>query len=351
MKCGCLFRHRGRLSALRLLACVYFLSLCEARAGQVSVDMQQGGAAEIVSLERIWDKAPHNAFTDLIRFQDRWYCTFREAQGHVKGDGKLRVLVSADASRWESAALLSEKGVDLRDPKLSVTPDRRLMILAGGSIYRGGKLIGRQPRVAFSKDGHEWTATRRILSEGEWLWRVTWHNGRAYGVSYNTSAPKGNGKDWSLRLVVSPDGTDYEEIAKFDIPGRPNETTLRFLDNGEMIALVRREGGNTHGWIGLSPPPYKEWKWHETGRRLGGPNFIILPDGRLWAASRSYPGGARTVLARFGPTTYEPVLTLPSGGDCSYPGMVWHDGLLWMSYYSSHEGKTSIYLAKIRLNR
>ena len=32
----------------------------------------------------------------------------------------------------------------------------------------------------------------------------------------------------------------------------------------------------------------------------------------------------------------------------SYPGMVWDDDLLWLSYYSSHEGKTSIYLAKIR---
>jgi hypothetical protein len=40
---------------------------------------------------------------------------------------------------------------------------------------------------------------------------------------------------------------------------------------------------------------------------------------------------------------------MPSGGDSSYPGMVLHDGLLWMSYYSSHEGKSSIYLARIRL--
>ncbi len=42
-------------------------------------------------------------------------------------------------------------------------------------------------------------------------------------------------------------------------------------------------------------------------------------------------------------------LKLPSGGDTSYPGLVWHDGLLWVSYYSSHEGKSSIYLAKVRL--
>jgi hypothetical protein len=28
--------------------------------------------------------------------------------------------------------------------------------------------------------------------------------------------------------------------------------------------------------------------------------------------------------------------------------LLWHDDLLWMSYYASHEGKTSIYLAKIK---
>ena len=46
---------------------------------------------------------------------------------------------------------------------------------------------------------------------------------------------------------------------------------------------------------------------------------------------------------------YEPVLSVPSGGDNSYPGLVWHDGLLWMSYYSSHEGKSAIYLARIKV--
>jgi len=40
---------------------------------------------------------------------------------------------------------------------------------------------------------------------------------------------------------------------------------------------------------------------------------------------------------------------LPSGGDTSYPGMVWHNNMLYISYYSSHEGKTSIYLAKIKI--
>ena len=37
---------------------------------------------QILSVEKIWDRGPHNAFTDLVRFADRWWCTFREAQDH-----------------------------------------------------------------------------------------------------------------------------------------------------------------------------------------------------------------------------------------------------------------------------
>ncbi len=323
----------------------------------------QGRTPQLVSVKRIWDQAPHNAFTDLVRYQDRWFCTFREGEGHVGGDGKIRVLTSADGDAWESSALLTEEGIDLRDPKLSVTVDNQLMLVAGGSVYGGTTTLkGMQPRVAFSPDGRKWTPTRRVLSEGHWLWRVTWHGGRAYGVSYQVPAKEATGEpmtDWPLTLVASDDGVNFAPITRLEVPGKPNETTLRFLSGDLMLALVRRDGGNTMGWIGLSrPPTYREWTWQETKMRLGGPNFIELPDGSFSAGTRESTGalrndpnqkGASTVLARMTRDSIEPALLLPSGGDTSYPGLVWHDKLLWMSYYSSHEGKASIYLAKIRL--
>lgn len=354
---------RVRHSVLRALTAAS-LGLCPAPRGFTAP--VPAAEPELISVQKIWDRGPHNAFTDLIRWRGRWFCSFREADAHVGGDGKLRVLESADGQEWEPAALIAEEGIDLRDPKLSVTPDDRLMIVAGGSVYRGTKTLqGRQPRVAFSSDGREWTGPRRVLTEGEWLWRVTWHDGRAYGVSYNASARSTpaaqdaakSGKvaagpaAWKLRLFAGTDGLKYDLVTHLDVPGHPNETTLRFLPDGEMMALVRREAGNTFGWIGRSRPPYTEWRWQETRHRLGGPNFVVLPDGSLWAAGRSYPGGAKTVLARMSPDGYEPVLTLPSGGDTSYPGLVWHRGLLWMSYYSSHEGKAAIYLAKFKVPR
>jgi hypothetical protein len=327
--------------------CVALLCAFTAQAGE------EASPVELVSVEKIWDQGQHNAFTDLIRFQGKWFCSFREGAGHVFGeDGKIRVIVSEDGKTWKSAALMAEEGIDLRDPKLSITPDGRLMMNAGGSVYEGKKFITRQPRVAFSEDGFEWGPTIRICQDGDWLWRVTWHKDKAYGFSrapIPQDGAEGTSEEWQLTLYVSDDGIDYTPVCKPEVPGKPNETTVRFMDDDTMIALVRREGGSTNCWIGTSKPPYTDWSWHETGYRIGGPNFIILPDGSMWAGGRYYPGGAKTVLAKFGPETYEPVLTLPSGGDNSYPGFVWHEGLLWMSYYSSHEGKTTIYLAKIRI--
>ena len=309
---------------------------------------QSTPSPEIVSVARIWDAGAHNAFTDLIRWRDRWYCTFREGNEHVGGDGRIRVLVSTDGQAWTSAALVGETGIDLRDPKLSITPDGRLMIVAGGSVYEGKRYLGRQPRVTFSQDGITWSAPQRILEEGDWLWRVTWHDGRAYGVTYRTLP--GDASEWALTLVSSADGRVFDRVTPLSVPGRPNETTLRFMPDGEMVALVRREAGDRLAWVGRSRAPYTTWTWRATPHQVGGPNFIRLPDGALWASGRSYPGGPKTVVARMTlDGGYDPVLTLPSGGDTSYAGMVWHADLLWVSYYASHEGKTAIYLARVKV--
>lgn len=304
------------------------------------------GDAQIVDARKIWDAGDHNAFTDLTRWHDRWWCTFRESHAHVGGNGKIRVITSTNGRQWESAALLEEKDVDLRDPKFSITPDDKLMLVVGGSIYKGTtKLTSRQPRVMFSTDGRAWSAPQKVLADGDWLWRVTWHDGKAYGVSYLAPAAPAQ---WAVNLYSSADGIKWELVAPLEVSAEPNETTLRFDKAGNMLALVRREQGN--GWFGSAKPPFKEWTWHELNYKLGGPNFIELPDGSLLAGTREYaPKKTSMLVARLTPTALQPLATLPSSGDCSYPGMVWHDNLLWVSYYSSHEGKTSIYLATIKV--
>ncbi len=304
--------------------------------------------AALVENVKIWDRAEYNSFVDLVRFKETWFCTFREGEHHVYGeDGRIRVIKSDNGADWVSAVLLAEDGVDLRDPKITVTPDGRLMLVIGGSVYDGKTLASRQPRVAFSGDGTSWTPLRPILEKGDWLWRVTWFGETAYGVSYLVEEP-----DWIVNLYKSSDGVEYELVTQLQVPDSPNETTLRFTPKGEMMALVRRESGSKTAWIGMSAKaPYTEWNWKDSGYQIGGPNFLILPNESIWASGRGYgPGKLRsTMLARITEDMFYPVLNLPSGKDTSYPGMVWHQGLLWMAYYSSHEGKACIYLAKIRL--
>jgi len=314
---------------------------------------------ELVSVRRIWDQAQHSAFGDILQFKDRWFCVFREGLWHVAkadqdDDGKLRVIVSRDGETWESAALIEERGIDLRDPHLSVTADGRLMIVAGGSEYPTGRYKGRQPRVMFSPDGYQWSAPQRVLEQGHWLWRVTWHKGRAYGVSkYGSPSKEMPENPRRANLVTSRDGANWEIITELKVPGA-DETTLRFLPDGRMVALMRRvwDDGNL-AMIGVSSPPYKQWQWTKTEYFVGGPNFIVLPDGGMVGGGRLFVDGdagkPRTALANMSLTGYQPALVLPSGGDTSYPGFAWHKDLLWTMYYSSHEGKTSIYLAKVRL--
>jgi len=311
---------------------------------------------ELLATERIWDRGPHNAFTDLAWFRDRWYCAFREGPAHAGEPGTVRILASPDGLAWRSVHQAARRGTDLRDPKLSPAPDGRLMLLMGGTRFSDGAYTGRRPLVSFSTDGQRWSTPVPVAAEGDWLWRVDGQEGRLYGVSYRLKSPR----VWEIYLLGSPDGVGYQEIAKLPVRGRPNETTVRLGADRRLTALIRREGGDKLGLVGSSPPPYTAWTFRSAGVRLGGPNFIFLPDGRLLAGTRIIRRGAgrrlvaRTVLGWIDPDPmasgiFQPALELPSDGDCSYPGLVLHADQLWVSYYSSHEGKASIYLARVRL--
>lgn len=306
---------------------------------------------KVISIQKVWDFAEHNAFPDLIFSQGKFFCTFRESNEHAGGEnGKIRILTSLDAKTWTSVALLDLEGVDLRDPMLSEMPDGRLLLSLGGSRYDKTHYRGRNPCVSFSKNGDKWSPVKILDMPDEWIWRVTWNKGIGYGVSY-WSDPKDRKIPSILKLFKTIDGLHYSPIQKIDVSEYPSEVTLRFTTNDTMIVLVRRQGC---GWIGNAKPPYNEWNWFATDYRLGGPNFLILPNGKMWAGSRLHKLEGEnkhyhTALYEMSLKSFEPVLELPSEGDTSYPGMVYHNGLLYMSYYSSHEEKTIIYLATIDL--
>ncbi len=310
-----------------------------------------GGRPKLLETTRIWSKASHNAFTDLIFFQNRFVCAFRESDEHAEGeDGVVRLIFSECGKDWSAIPAIALAGFDLRDPKLCEMPDGRLMLLVGGSAACGSGVV-HHTFVSFSQDGGVWTPLTPCMAPNHWLWRVTWHQGQGYGVAYSYTDPADRSLPWHVNLFTTDDGIHYHLITTLKVDGYPNETTLRFNAQGEMMAIVRREEpGNDSAYAGRSRPPFHKWSWGDTGIHLGGPNFIVDADGCIWVGARVFQGEeATSALLSLQGEQCAPLLTLESGGDTGYPGMVVHEQRLWVSYYSSHEAKSNIYLAKIQL--
>jgi hypothetical protein len=299
----------------------------------------------LIEVRKIWDRAPHNAFTDLVRFKSNWFCVFREGAAHVSPDGALRIITSKDGKDWMSAALLTEPDADLRDAKITITPNNQLMLSGAAALHQPAR-FKHQSLVWFSTDGRQWSDPVQIGDPNVWLWRVAWHGKTAYSIGYDTAAEE------FVRLYTSGDGRRFDTLVSrlFD-EGSPNETSLIFRPDETALCLLRRDSNAASAKLGVARPPYIDWRWKDLGVKIGGPHMIRLPDGRVVAAVRLYDGAVRTSLAWLDADAgkLSEFLELPSGGDTSYAGLVWDDGLLWVSYYSSHEGKAAIYLAKVRI--
>lgn len=313
----------------------------------LAIFVAEGRAAPtLLSVKKIWDQATHNAFTDLLFHEGRWYCVFREGSAHVSPDGSIRVISSEDGEHWESIALVTHPVEDLRDAKLTVTPDGHFML--NGAGMQAEKPIRYHSFSWFSEDrGNTWSEPHSIGDPGFWLWRAQWHRGFVYSMGYRTDRDR---TERIARFYRSKDGKIYETlIPELNLDKGVGEDRILFLEDDSALCLFRHETGDKMAFLGKANPPYDKWTWTKLNKRIGGPNMIELPDGRILAATRLYDGGARTSLSWLDPEkgTLTECLKLPSGGDTSYAGMVWKDDVLWVSYYSSHEEKTCIYLAKV----
>ena len=323
----------------------------------------------VASNGQIWYNGNHSAFTSIVKFNGEYYVSFREAGSHIfdedgQARGKIRVLASKDGKDWKSVALIGKEGFDLRDPKLSVTPDGRLMVLIGGSVYVDRKLVARKPQVCLSPDGRHFPDLQQIeFSEGgglngqEWPWRVTWHKGTGYTVCYTLT---GHNRSF-LTLWKTKDGVHYDFICKLGLDENdyPNEATVRFLPDDRMMILIRqdgdRNGASANGLLAVASAPYSEWTYTDIGFKIGGPELLVLGKDRLVIGGRDYVQGGNYTAIWTGPLEgpFEKVASLHEPvSDSSYPGFIVVGKELWCSYYRSYGDKKSdaaIYLAKIPL--
>lgn len=332
---------------MSLLICFLVQMAALAQNKKAAATTKPSAPVALIDVKCIWDKAPHNAFTDLIFYKGKWYCTFREGSKHVSNDGIVRVIASADGAKWESVAEFASKTEDTREFKFSISPDQKLMLIGAACDVSSGNRGLHQSYVYYTQDGKKWSEPVKAGDLGYWMWRMVWHKGTAYSFGYKATYPNG-----SLRLYSSTDGLTWKTlVGEVFVEGFPNETAEIFLEDDTMVCLLRRETDDKTAQIGTAKPPYIEWTWKSVGMRIGSPSLVKLPDGQIVAPIRLL-NPMRTALCKVDiqEGTLTEMFKLPSGGDNGYTGAVVHNNKLWVSYYSCHQDKQSkIYLAKIPL--
>ncbi|MDO6709341.1 hypothetical protein Q4567_01270 [Aliiglaciecola sp. 2_MG-2023] len=301
----------------------------------------------------IWKTSKHSAFTDLCEFADKLFVSFREASDHMSQDGDIRIVTCDLFGKKINSTTLKMANCDLRDPKLTVMPDGKLLMTAYARCYdETGKWRHSRSLCWFSQDGLSWSSQHWFAEKNWWVWRIRWQGEQAYGFAYKRAQQQLNlykGNPLRTFDCVKP---NVLSLASHGL-GYPNESDLCFMKNGDAYAVVRRDADSFTAQCGFSKPPYNRWQWFDLQQYIGAPVIIshgpenILICGRAWLN-----GKFKTALWQMNIETNKLILkvVLPSGGDCSYAGMVRYNEKIYVSYYSSHiDNQSHIYLAQLNL--
>lgn len=312
----------------------------------------------VLSVDRIWDYALIDSTTDLIYFRGYWLCSLEEEEiFNSFRQSHIRIIGSADGIRWSSKSVLLTQKLNLSEPRLSLTPDHRLMLVVNGVPAERSEYSVRQSYVSFSLDGRNWSAFQPILKPHEWIGKVTWQQNQAFAVAYAPIDESQVNKGTFLKIVTSSDGLHYHFVTSLDLPKNASEGTIEFMNEREMIGLfAKKTQGINYLWLGKSTYPFYHWRGELLNYQLEKFNCVLGQNEQAWilgslAVSSPYSLVKKMTLLHLEESGMETVLSLPSGGNISYPGVVCKDENLWISYASFHEEQGGIYLAHIRLSK
>lgn len=328
-------------------------------------------AVKVGEVRRIFHNGEHNAFTDLCRFRDQLYLTFRSCpDGHmVHPTASVLILRSADEGKtWEQVHRFSVKDRDTRDPHFLVFRDQ-LFVYTGTwwsgpstipvAEYDMNKHLG---YAVHSADGTNWSEPEMLEGTfGFYIWRAASHDGKAYLCGRRKPGfeigPRGEGEKIQSLLLESDDGLIWKKRAYFN-ESAGDETAFLFKPDGHLFA-IGRHGGGKNAFLISSAPPYTTWSREPLDRPVGGP-LLVEWEGHALVGGRktTQEHGPKTSLYWLVDGALQEFAELPSGGDNSYPGFVTlaPDRAL-VSWYSSHEkdesGKTitAIYLTELTLTK
>ncbi len=318
----------------------------------------------VTNIRRVFHNGEHNAFTDLIRFRDRFYLTFRSCpDGHsVHPTASIIVLESADARTWKQVHRFRVPRRDTRDPHFLAFKNK-LFVYTGTwycgdsspEVYEYNKHLG---YACWSDDGRTWGKPTMLEGTyGHYIWRAAAHDGRAYLCGRRkrnfVETPRNVRSDVESAMLESDDGLVWRKRSLFQTT-QGNETAFLFEPDGSVLAVARFTLDNSQ--LCRSKPPYSKWERTDLHRYIGGPLLAKWGERYLVGGRKNTDKRPKTALYWLVKGKLHEFAALPSDGDNSYPGFVeLGPNRALVSWYSTHEkddsGKsmTAIYLADLEV--
>ena len=301
------------------------------------------GLVKPLEVRTVYANGKHNAFTAMRRFQGELWLAFRSGDAHNSATADVLVLRSKDGKEWQPGHKL-DVAKDDRDPQFVAT-EKRLFLYC--PAMNGATLT---TWLTYTDDGKTWSAPVAVYEPQFILWKPLVHDGTFYAAAHKkdeTAAGKGR----AVHLVKSTDGVKWEKVSTIRAGNWESETTLLFDARHHATAFLRQKYGSPQAQILESDPPYAEWR----ARPADAPHFsghsVHTFRGVTYLLSRTLVAGKATGsrIYVFAGGKLTPYCDLPAGGDCAYLEAVEDGANMLVSYYSTHEGTTNIYLAVVPL--
>ena len=305
---------------------------------------------DIKSVNRLSNGSKHCAFTDLTRINGHLLCAYREAENHISDDGVVVTCLLNSRSERQYCRLRLP-GWDLRDPKFVVDNDGTLFLTAFARPTNEHTLVLGTRMVRWStQNGKSWSSHHFFGPAHWWLWRFRKLNNQVWSLAYNRGHQRIDLYCGSINGAIECRKSGILSLSKHKL-GYPNESDLWMDENNTMWALVRRDADSYSAQLGQAKWPYTTWKWQDLREYIGGPVWVHLTNDTMLVAGREWTGSSLATTLwtlTLSSSRLDKIVTLPSGGDNSYPGLILEGDKLWMTYYSSHiDNKSRVYIAEL----
>ncbi|MCC6509858.1 MAG: hypothetical protein IT423_12165, partial [Pirellulaceae bacterium] len=179
-----------------------------ARAVEPLALVKEWPKVDVTNIRRVYHNGEHNAFTDLARFGNKYYLTFRTCpDGHmVHPTAATIVLSSSDLKTWTEVHRFHVKDRDTRDPHFVVFQNK--LFVYTGTWYSGPTTLPTSEYdlnkhlgyAAWSSDGQQWHSP--IMLEGtfgHYIWRAAVNGDKVYLCGRRKTGfaegPKGEGNE------------------------------------------------------------------------------------------------------------------------------------------------------------